>query len=111
MSINILASAQLQDTTLTNPFPLRQSIRRVAFRSAVSASRTLTSTTRATPFASQITRSANVAKPLSVISARFFTQTGRFANEEKAAENTELNAEDAQPTEAVEKTEAGSSGT
>ncbi|KAM7209608.1 nucleic acid-binding protein [Naviculisporaceae sp. PSN 640] len=86
------------------------SIRRAALRSALSASRTVSSTTRSSLFASQIARKtiSPITRPSAIISARFFSQTGRVANEEKPVEESEAKpAEEAveaaaQPTEAAE---------
>ncbi|KAK0628515.1 hypothetical protein B0T17DRAFT_155710 [Bombardia bombarda] len=57
------------------------SLRTVVFRSAISASRAVSTKALPTSFASQITRSANVSKIVSIAGARFFSQTLRVANE------------------------------
>ncbi|KAK4218815.1 nucleic acid-binding protein [Rhypophila decipiens] len=80
-----------------------QSIRRAAFRSAVSASRAVSSPARSTPFAAQISRQtvAPIARPSAITSARFFSQTGRVANEkslEEPVENQDGNQESVQAT-------------
>ncbi|KAM7193743.1 nucleic acid-binding protein [Rhypophila sp. PSN 637] len=87
-----------------------QSIRRAAFRSAVSASRAISSPSRSTPFAAQISRQtvAPIARPSAIISARFFSQTGRVANEEKSLEEPVENRDGKQ--ESVQATESSYQG-
>lgn len=83
----------------------RQSIRRAALRSAISASRAVSSTTRSSPFAAQIARKtlSPLGRPSSI---RFFSHTGRVANEEKSVDETEVKPVEETEAKLAEEAEA-----
>lgn len=68
------------------------SFRRAALRSAVSASRSVSTTTRFAPFAARVTSECNVSKVAAPQALRFFSQTIRKASEEKDLENAQREA-------------------
>ncbi|KAK3330457.1 hypothetical protein B0H66DRAFT_62998 [Apodospora peruviana] len=74
------------------------SVRRVAFRSAVSASRAVSTKPLSAPFASQIARNVQPAKPIAITAARFFSLTARVANNETEGQDLETQVQDPEAT-------------
>lgn len=79
---------------LTNKIP-RHSLRRAALRSAIAASRPVSTTTRITLFAVRTTVECNAARTASAQGLRFFSQTVRKASdvEDKALEEAQRKSE------------------
>ncbi|KAK4152249.1 hypothetical protein C8A00DRAFT_44646 [Chaetomidium leptoderma] len=71
------------------------SLRRAALRSAVSASRTISTQTRVTPFAARAAVDCNAAARISSLQAvRYFSQTVRKASEDKDLEEAQRKSEE-----------------
>ncbi|KAH6627949.1 hypothetical protein F5144DRAFT_514844 [Chaetomium tenue] len=69
------------------------SLRRAALRSAVSASRSVSATTRITPFAARVSSECNSSKLAAPQALRFFSQTIRKASEDKDLEDAQRRSE------------------
>ncbi|KAK4103140.1 RNA-binding domain-containing protein [Parathielavia hyrcaniae] len=73
---------------------LRHSLRRAALRSALAASRTISTTTRITPLAARTAADCNIARLALPQSGRFFSQTTRQRSDDKDLEEAQRRAEE-----------------